>query len=228
MPGSSPSITVKKAAHLGMNPEMTLSEQNCQEVVACPDCDLLNRLPEGAIADLLCVRCGAVLYRHRPDSIERSLALTIAALILFFLSNSFPFLALKNSGFVQETTLLTGVRELWKGGGQALSLLVLFTCILAPFMQLAGLFYVLIPLKWGCRPAPFARPIFRFVEEVAPWGMMEVFMIGVLVALVKLGHMATIVPGISVFSFGILVLVMAATFSTLDPQQLWHRLDMRR
>jgi len=196
--------------------------------VACPDCDLLNRLPDEIQATALCARCGAVLYRHRPNSIDRSLALTFAALILFLVSNSFPFLAMKSGGLVQETTLLTGIRELWKQGLPELSLLVLLTCVLVPLTQMIGLLYILAPLKWGHRPAPHAVHIFRLVQEIAPWGMMEVFMIGILVALVKLGHMATIVPGISVFSFGVLIFVMAAAFSNLDPTLLWDRLDLRR
>lgn len=198
-------------------------------VIACPDCDLLNRVPaEGTTDTLLCARCGAVLIRHKPNSIERSLALTLAALTLFILSNSFPFLAMKTGGFVQETTLLTGILELWKQEMQGLACLVLFTCVLVPGLQMIGLLYILMPLRCGRRPAAHAARVFRLVQEVAPWGMMEVFMMGILVALVKLGHMATIVPGISVFSFGGLIFVMAAAFSSLDPPLLWQRLDLRR
>lgn len=198
-------------------------------VIACPDCDLLNRLPaEEITATLLCRRCGAVLARHKPNSIERSLALTLTALTLFILSNSFPFLAMKTGGFVQETTLLTGIRELWKQDMQGLSCLVLLTCVLVPGLQMLGLLYILMPLQGGRRQAAHAARVFRLVQEVAPWGMMEVFMMGILVALVKLGHMATIVPGISVFSFGSLIFVMAAAFSSLDPPLLWQRLDLRR
>nr|WP_321466096.1 paraquat-inducible protein A [uncultured Desulfobulbus sp.] len=198
-------------------------------VVACPDCDLLNRLPgEPGRATCLCARCGAVLSRHRPNSIERSLALTLTALILFILSNSFPFLAMKSAGLVQETTLLSGIYALWGQKLYGLSLLVLLTCILVPAVQMCGLLYILLPLYWRTRPSAHGAQVFRLVQEVAPWGMMEVFMIGILVALVKLGNMATIVPGTSVFSFGALIFVMAAAFSSLDPALLWDRLDRRR
>lgn len=197
-------------------------------VLACHDCDLLNRFPERVTRTVLCARCGAVLYQHKPNSIDRSLALTLAALILFVLSNCFPFLAMKSGGFIQETTLLTGIHELWKQELYGLAVLVLLTCVLVPFLQMVGLLYILAPLKLGLRPAGQAARVLRLVQEVAPWGMMEVFMMGILVALVKLGHMATIIPGISVFSFGALIFVMAAAFSNLDPPLLWARLDLRR
>ncbi len=197
-------------------------------IIACHDCDLLHRLPEQATGTLLCSRCGGVLRRKKPETVERALAWTSAALILFVLSNSFPFLAMKSGGFVQETTLLTGIHELWKQELYGLASLVLLTCVLVPLAQMLGLLYILLPLKLGLRPASGAARVFRLVQEVAPWGMMEVFMMGILVALVKLGHMATIVPGISVFSFGALIFVMAAAFSCLDPQLLWDRLDLRR
>jgi len=196
-------------------------------VVACHDCDLLNQLPDEVTATLLCARCGAVLHRHKPNSIDRSLALTFSALTLFIVALCFPFLAMKSGGFVQETKLLTGIRELWRQDLYSLATLVLLTCVLIPLGQIAGLLYLLAPLKWNL-PAPHAIRVFRLLRHVAPWGMLEIFMLGILVALVKLGKMATIVPGISVFAFGLLVLVMAAAISALDPHLLWERLDQRQ
>ena len=196
-------------------------------LVACPDCDLLNRLDGPAAATLLCARCGAVLRRHRPDSIDRTLALVVAALLLFALANAFPFLAMQTGGLVQETTLLSGVHELWRQNLRLLAALVFCTCVLVPAAQLTGLVTILLPLRLGRRPPPGAARILRLVQAAAHWGMMEVFMLGILVALVKLGHMATIVPGVSVFSFAALIVVMAAAFSTLDPVLVWARLDPR-
>ena len=196
-------------------------------LVACPDCDLLNRLDGPAAATLLCARCGAVLRRHRPNSIDRTLALVVAALLLFALANAFPFLAMQTGGLVQETTLLSGVHELWRQDLRLLAALVFATCVLVPAAQLIGLGTILLPLRLGRRPPPGAARILRLVQAAAPWGMMEVFMLGILVALVKLGHMATIVPGVSVFSFAALIVVMAAAFSSLDPPLVWARLDTR-
>ena len=195
-------------------------------VVACHDCDLLNELPENTEATLLCARCGAVLQRHRPDSVDRALALTLGALILFIVALSFPFLAMKSGGFVQETRLLTGIVELWRQQLYGLATLVLCTCVLVPLLQIAGLLYLLVPVR-AERSVPHAIRVLRLVRHAAPWGMLEIFMLGILVALVKLGKMATIVPGISVFAFGALVLVMAAAVTSLDLPLLWERLGRR-
>jgi paraquat-inducible protein A len=196
-------------------------------VVACHDCDLLNQLPDGAMATLLCARCGAVLHRYLPNSIDRSLALTLSALILFVIANSFPFLAIKSGSFLQETRLLTGIRELWRQELYGLASLVLCTCVLIPLVQMAGMLYILAPLRRH-RPLPGAAAVLRLLQQLAPWGMLEIFMLGILVALVKLGKLATIIPGASVFAFGLLVLVMAAALTALDRLLLWESLDYRQ
>lgn len=197
-------------------------------VVACMDCDLLNRFPTPTDATQLCARCGSVIYRHRHDTIDRPLALTCAALVLFAISNSFPFLAMESGGLIHETTMISGIIELWRQELYGLSSLVLLTCLLAPLMQMLGLLYILAPLGWGGRPAPQAHRVFRLILHITPWGMMEVFMVGILVALVKLGKMATIIPGVSAFSFAALIVIMAWAFSNLSPPLLWERLDLRR
>ncbi|MFH1156422.1 MAG: paraquat-inducible protein A [Pseudomonadota bacterium] len=195
-------------------------------IVACHDCDLLNRVEKAAMATQVCARCGSVLRRYRPNSIERSLAFVFAGLILFLISNTFPFLAIKSGAFIQKTTLLTGIHELWNQGEQGLSLLVLLTCVLIPLVQITGLLYIMTPLRFFTRPAPHAIHVLRLLTHVAPWGMMEIFMVGILVALVKLGKMATIILGTSAFSLAALIVVMAAAVTCLDQHLLWEQLDV--
>ena len=196
--------------------------------IACHECDLIHRmrpLREGATAR--CSRCGAVLYRHRKNSLDRTLALTLAGLVLFVLANSFPFLSMKIEGQVQESTLATGIQELWAQGMWQVALLVLLTTILVPFAQLAGLLYVMLPIKLNRKPWMLAR-IFRLVQRLHPWSMMEVFMLGILVATVKLAGMASIVPGISLFAFMILIFVLAGCMASLDPHLIWQRVEVKR
>lgn len=193
-------------------------------LMACHDCDLLQMIPmvpEGGQAR--CTRCGAELYSRKRNSLERTLALIIAGLILFFLSNAFPLLELSIQGNLQETTLFQGVKALYNQDMRGLAMLVLLTCILAPFVQLSGLFYVLAPLKYN-RLAPKTARVFRFIRKLQPWSMMEVFMLGILVSIVKLAKMATIIPGISLYSFAALILVLAGAVASLDPHIVWERL----
>jgi paraquat-inducible protein A len=166
-----------------------------------------------------------VLYRDKPNSLDRTLALTIASLILFVTANLYPFMALRLEGREQETVLFTGVRDLYNFGMWELSFLVLLTSIVIPLIHILGMLYVLLPLKFNRLPWKLAL-IFRIVRALRPWGMMEVYMLGVLVSLVKLSDMATIVPGIALYSFAVLILLMAGAATSLDPRVVWNRVKI--
>jgi len=195
-----------------------------KSLIACHECDLIHRvqpLPDGGAAR--CVRCDALLYYQKKDSLDRTLSLTIAGLVLFIVANTFPFLAMKSGGLVRETTLITGVKGLYLQGMEALALLVFLTTILVPLVQIAGMLYVLVPLKVNRVPRNLAL-VFRFIRSLQPWAMMEVFMIGILVSMVKLGKMAKIVPGLALFSFVVMIFVLAGSAASLDPRVVWDRL----
>jgi paraquat-inducible protein A len=197
-------------------------------LVACHDCDLLQRLgelPEGALA--LCRRCGGVLRRRRRNSIERTLALALSASILFAVANAFPFLGFDMQGRETQTTLFTGVVDLWRQGVPQIAVLVAFTAVIAPFFQLSLLLYVLLPIQLGRVPWQMARA-FRLLRRVQPWSMMEVFLVGILVAVTKLQGMASVVPGLALWAFAALIVVLAAATASLDPELVWQRLEARR
>jgi paraquat-inducible protein A len=194
--------------------------------VACHDCDLLHwlgEIPEGGAAR--CVRCGGLLRRRRPRSIERTLALVIGAGILFVVANSFPFLSFDMRGQETHTTLVTGVRDLWQQGKPEIAALVLLTIFLAPLLQIVILLYVLLPLHLGRMAWQMPRA-FRLLRRVEPWSMMEVFMLGILVAIVKLMDMATILPGLALWAFVLLFLLISGAIATLDPHEVWERVDL--
>ena len=196
--------------------------------IACHDCDLIHRInPLPAKGTANCIRCGAVLYKHKPDSLDRTLAFAIAGLILFILANSFPFLGLRIGAQIRETTLITGIYELYAQGMQVVAILVLVTTVLVPFTQMMCLFYILLPLKFGRLPKRLPR-VFRFLQSIQPWGMMEVFMVGILVSVVKLAKMAKIIPGISLYSFLALIFVLTAMTVSLDAHLIWQKWDENR
>jgi paraquat-inducible protein A len=197
-------------------------------LVACHDCDLLARLPElpeGGGA--WCQRCGGMLRRRRRNSIERTLALTLAASVLFAVANLFPFLSFEMQGRVTETTLATGVFDLWEQGVPEIAALVGFTAVAAPFAQLVLLLYVLLPVHLGRVPWQMSR-MFRLLRRIQPWSMMEVFLVGILVAVTKLVDMADVLPGLALWAFGGLIVVLAGAMASLDAEAVWERLEVRR
>ncbi|MGH8532099.1 MAG: paraquat-inducible protein A [Gammaproteobacteria bacterium] len=192
-------------------------------LIACRDCDLLQRetaLPAGGAAR--CGRCGAVLYRKMPESLDRTLAFTLAAGVLFLLANAFPLVGLEVQGQRNATDLLGAVRALWDQDMRMVAGLVFLTTVLIPAIELSGMIYLLLPLRLGRLPSG-TGPMLRFLQAVKPWGMVEVFMLGVLVSLVKLAHLASIVPGIALWSFGGLILLLAASAASFNPHEVWAR-----
>ena len=199
------------------------SSTTTETLIACHECDLLHRLrPLAAGEKVSCVRCGAILYQRKPNSLERTLAFVLAGLILYILANTFPFLALKIGSQVRETTLITGIQELFTQKMQAVAVLVFFTTILAPLLQMICLLYILLPLRLGRVPRRLPA-VFRFMHTLQPWSMMEVFMVGILVSVVKLAKMAQIIPGMALFSFLALIFVLAAMTVALDDHLIWHK-----
>ena len=193
--------------------------------IACHECDLIHDIPSMPNrAAAVCVRCGCVLFRAKIDSIDRTLAWTFAGLVLYAVAVSFPFLAMKNGPISNETGLLTGIEFLYRQGIIPLAALVLLTCILIPLIQMLGLLYIFIPLKLNFR-VKYAIPVFRLFKHIKPWSMMEIYMLGILVSIVKLGKMATIVPGLAVIAFGILIFVLNFALSAVDEHMVWEKLE---
>ena len=192
---------------------------------ACPDCDVLVDLhclrDVAGTANVLCPRCGAELARRRGNTLEKAVALAIAALILMLLANIFPILGLDIQGRETETTLFGAAWRLWEERMPLLGLLLLATTVIVPLIELAALLWLVVPLWRGRRPAGFAR-IFRILRLAQPWAMVEVFMLGVLVALVKLSHMAEVLPGVGIFCFGGLMLILTWLGALLDGHLLWR------
>lgn len=193
-------------------------------LVSCHDCGLLLRvapLPLSGHAE--CPRCGAEVLGSRANCIERTLGLVIAGLILFAITQLFPFMAFKMEGREEISHLATGALQLWRQGFSELGVLVFFAAILAPLMKLLSLLAVLWPLHRGRRPAYLPR-LFRFVEVLHPWAMMEVYLLGVFVAYVKLIELATIEIGLGLFSFVALILVMVAIDWMLAADAVWEKI----
>ena len=188
-----------------------------KDLIACPECDALHRrrsLSHGEKAR--CQRCGAVLYRRAGLGAEQMLPLVIAALITFLIANSFPIVNLQVQGLSNSATLFGSILSLWDEGRMVVAGLVFATTLLFPLVDLLSMLALLLLARHG-RPAR----LWRFVLALRPWGMIEVFMLGVLVALVKLSHLAHILPGAALWAFAVLTVLLAVILS-FDPRSLWE------
>lgn len=202
-------------------------EHHSAKLIACHDCDLLQReipLKKGCTAS--CRRCGAVLYRNATDSIDRTLAFTLAAAVLFVIANLFPIFAIEIQESGSEINLFGAVQSLWDKQMHSVSLLVFLTTILIPALELITMTYLLLPLKFRSVPAG-SRILLGMLKIVKPWGMIEVLMLGVLVSLVKLTSSFKVIPGIALWSFAALTLLMAAAAATFSARDVWERMDSR-
>jgi paraquat-inducible protein A len=193
-------------------------------LIACHECDLVHQLgevPFGGAAR--CARCGAPLHRPKRDSINRTLALTLAGVILYLVANTNAFLGFKIGSQVRETVLVTGIYQLYQQDMMIIATLVLFTVVIAPAIHLLSMLYILTPLQMNIIPRHLPR-VFRAYMFLKPWGMVEIFMLGILVSVVKLAKMATIIPGVALFAFLALIFVLAAMAVTLDDHVVWETL----
>lgn len=193
-------------------------------LIACEYCDAVYEraaLAPGQRAE--CLRCGGALYRESRRAYRRLLPLVVTALILFLISNSYPIVAMDLQGVRTETTLLGAVRALHADRMDLVAALVFATTILFPLSEMLMMCYLLVPMARRHMPPGFDR-IVRGIRQTRPWGMIEVFMIGVLVTVVKLSTMAEVLPGVALWSFGALVVVLAAMLS-FDPRALWEYLE---
>jgi paraquat-inducible protein A len=202
------------------------SGDSLDQYVACPHCDLLYRvrpLPPHHMAR--CFRCGTALYRGGRMQLEVVLAWTLTASILLLVSNSYPILAISAAGRAGEVTFLQAVRHFMGQDMWLLALVVFLTSILVPVFRISSLALVLW-LAWT-RHARLGglRHLLRWDTLMAPWGMLEIYLLGLLVAFVKLRDLAAVVPGIAFYAFCLLILSLGMLATLLDRFQLWRLFD---
>jgi len=194
-------------------------------LVGCPRCDLLQRLPNLAPgASARCPRCNEELWRYREDSLNRTLALAIGAALLYVVANSVPMLGLTIVGRAASTTVIGGASHLWENGQKMVGALVFLTAVAAPALQIGFMLAIVVGACRG-RPRKWVGTLLRHHPTTRLWSMIEVMMLGVLVALVKIADYATVIPGMALFVLGALVFVLAAMQANFDPKQVWDRIE---
>ncbi|MDB5758927.1 MAG: paraquat-inducible protein [Burkholderia sp.] len=208
------------------SPPPPTPERAAARLIACRDCDLLqHEVPLERHADAHCVRCDSVLYRGTRTGMTLMLSLMLACALLLIVSNLFPIAVLEAQGAHVEATLFNTVLTVYEQGRGLVALLVLLTTIVLPALEIACMLYLLIPL-WLGRVAPNTPAVFRLVLAVHPWSMMEIFLLGVLVTLVKLNDFATIIPGVSLWSFCALIVFFTMAASAFSARDFWEWVEI--
>jgi paraquat-inducible protein A len=201
--------------------------QSREETVCCPVCSLLQRVAPAAPRTVAeCPRCGSALREWKSGSLVPTAAFALAALILYIPANIYPILRMERYGLYTENTVWSGVTSLASYGYWFVAAIVFVASMVVPLVKLFGLLFLVATAEARLTPGRRARTwLYRFIDAIGPWAMLDVFLVAVLVALVRLGALATVIPGPGLWAFtAVVVLTMLAT-AFFDPRLLWRARD---
>ena len=202
-----------------------LSERELKQLIACHECDLLLRKPEASAGERVeCPRCGYELYTHRAYVIRRSLALVLTALLLYVPANFLPIMRLNLLGQTTEDTVWTGVLGLYNSGMQSVAVVVFLCSMAVPLLKLLCQLAVLLSIQLDMGRS-YGLLLYRIYHHMREWGMLEVYLMGILVAIVKLVDLAELSIGLGLLCFVALLLVQVWLEVTMSPHQIWEALS---
>lgn len=205
-----------------MNPAQPTAAQ--LGLLACDCCGLLSRRAPAGPQRLgaACPRCGAHLHSRKPHSIGRAWAYWIAAVVLYFPANLLPIMQTSSLFDSQRDTIMSGVIFLWNDGSWPLALLVFFASVVVPLLKLIALAYLLVTVQIGMRGRRHQRTrLYRMLEFVGRWSMLDIYVVTILVALVHLQSLAEIEAGPGAIAFGAVVVLTMLSAMSFDPRLIW-------
>lgn len=195
------------------------------ETRLCPECDLIVQVPElHEQQEARCPRCGYVLGQYFPVSIQTLLALVLTGLLFYFPASLYPILTLELLGQKNSSSILDGIMALWNNQLEVVAILIFVSAMVVPLVRLLILLPVLMAAHTG-RWLIYARRWFRTYVQLYEWGMVEIYMLGALVAIIKLADMAMVYPGTGLFCYTVLMLVEIAISLKLNEHEVWRSLD---
>lgn len=167
-----------------------------------------------------CPRCAGRLHLRHPASLQRTIALTLAALVLYFPANLLPILKVESFTGAQANTIVGGVIQFWQSGDYPVAIIIFTASVMIPVLKIISLLWLCLAARLGHRPLANTR-LYRATELIGRWSMVDVFVVAILVAVVQLGSVISIHPGSAALSFAsVVVLTMLAALS-FDPRLLW-------
>ncbi|ARU87443.1 paraquat-inducible protein A [Pseudomonas sp. M30-35] len=203
----------------------SLTGHSIDQLIACHECDLLMQSQPVEDGERIeCPRCGYELYSHRHQVIRRSMALVIAALLLYIPANFLPIIELNLLGQQTQDTVWSGVLGLYHSGMQPVALVVFLSSMVIPLFKLLIQFFVLLSIRFDFGRS-YGLLFYRMYHHMREWGMLEVYLMGILVAVVKLVDVADLTFGIGLLCFVALLLLQVWLEVTMSPHQIWQGLS---
>lgn len=192
-------------------------------IITCHTCHQTTSIDE---LNTPCSRCGANLYARRPQSIAKTWLLLITATILYIPANLLPIMTVNYLGAEQPSTIMEGVISFIKMGDWFVGGVVFTASILVPSMKLLGLAILLIYVQKGRHiPPRLCTMMFRFIEWIGRWSMLDIFVIAIMVALVTFGNISTITADGGALAFGSVVIITMFAANSFDPRLIWDRIE---
>lgn len=198
------------------------------QLIACHVCGQLSqRARQQFHEEIRCPRCKSKIRSRESSMVAHTWALVIAGFILYIPANLFPIMNLEMMGNSQPETIFSGVKELFQSGMWAIGLLVFCASITVPLMKLVGLAYLLTTIQ---RNRPGRKKdrtrLYRVVEFIGRWSMLDVFLLSILAAVVDLGQLATITPEVGMVFFAAVVIITMLAAHIFDPRLIWDRAEI--
>lgn len=189
-------------------------------LVSCHTCGLLSRL-DGADA-AHCPRCSARVHGRKPNSLSRTWALVVLAYVLYIPANLLPILESRALLTAESNTIMSGILLFWEGGSYMIAALVFIASVVVPLTKLLALTWLLVPVQRKSRAKPYQRTqLFRMVEFIGRWSMLDIYVVALTVTLVQVGTLASIEVGPGALAFGAVVVVTMIAARTFDPRLIW-------
>jgi paraquat-inducible protein A len=193
-------------------------------LIRCHDCELL--VPAAGAGHMRCPRCGAALHARKPDSIARAWAFLLAAAVMYVPANVLPMTVTSALGTVQADTIMSGVIYFIHSGSWEIAAVIFIASVFVPMAKLAILVFLLVSVQLRCRWRPRDRTVlYRMTELVGRWSMVDVYVVTILVALVKLGAVANIEAGPAAVFFAIVVVLTMLAAESFDPRIIWDVIE---
>ena len=186
----------------------------------CGEIQRVGKLPAESAAE--CFRCGSTLIREQSNSLRRTAAFSVAALVLYVPANIYPILTMDYHGVHSESTVWDGCVKLFQSGQWFVAGIVFCASILVPLMKLLGLFFLVSTTKLKSAQLQRERTaVYKIIKQVGPWAMLDVFLLAIFVGLIKLQQLANVSPGPGVLPFAAVVTLTILASTTFDPRLIW-------